>query len=613
MRRGVWLAGAALALTSTLALAAPESLLPDTFDNPPPAPAPTPAPRPAPAPGVAPAPSAGPSAPVVQPLPGAGSEGGLDVEITLPANFPSLAELEKMEADEVDELLGIKPKFDIPPAARRAVRQVGVIGEGEGGFPAGSLDDQPPQLIRAALTANRGPLVSRWGHILLRRALASRLDAPRGMDPVAFAALRASLLNRIGEAGTARALVQDVDSANYNTALATAAFDAYLATGDILGMCPVARLKSTLREDGEWKMARAICASYAGEARQAERDLQRILYYGEAPRIDALLAQRFAGAAGEGRRAVNIEWNNVEELTPWRFALSRALGVDMPAGLRDGAGVGYDIGDVLMPAVPLQERVAAADRAAARGVISSAAMVDLYSQLWAEEIAGDERSRAVTLREAYVARDPAARLAAMRELWGADSDGGANYGRQVLTAYAAARLPVDEALLDDAPRIVASMLAAGLDRSAMRWGTSVAEGSEAWALLALAQPNRSSQVSGGAVQNFIDDDASGARRKSRFLVAGLAGLGRLDMDSANGLAGKLGVNLERQSAWSQRIGRAAELGNPTLVALLAGLGMQGDGWDKMTARHLFHIVRSLRQVGLDAEARMIAAEAVARG
>ena len=607
MRRGVWLAGAALALTSTLALAAPESLLPDTFENP--APAPAPAPRPAPAPGAAPAPS-GSSAPVVQPLPGSTRPGGgLDVEITLPEDFPSLAELEAMDPDEIDELLGIKPKFDIPPAARRAVREVGVIGEGEGGFPAGSLDDQPPQLIRAALAANRGPLVSRWGHILLRRALASRLDAPRGMDPVAFAALRASLLNRLGEGNAARALVQDVDSANYNTALANAAFDAYLMTGDVLGMCPVARLKSTLREDGEWNMVRAICAAYAGEARQAERELQRILYYGEAPRIDALLAQRYAGAAGEGRRAVNVEWNNVDELTPWRFTLSRALGVDLPAGLRDDAGIRYDIGDVLIPAVPLQERVAAADRAAARGVISSAAMVDLYSQLWAEEIAGDERARAVTLREAYVAQDAAGRLAAMRELWG----DGTNYGRQVLTAYAAARLPVDEALIADAPRLVASMLAAGLDRNAMRWGRAVPEGGEAWALLALAQPGRRTQVSSGAVQDFMDEDASSAQRKSRFLIAGLAGLGRLEMDSATNLANRLGVNLTRQSAWSQRIDRAAELGNPTLVALLAGLGMQGNGWDKMTARHLFHIVRSLRQVGLENEARMIAAEAVARG
>jgi hypothetical protein len=604
VRRVVLLAGAALALTSTLALAAPESLLPPVFSDPPPTPAPRPAP--APAPGAAPAPS-GPSAPAVQRAPsrpGASTPAGPSV--TLPPNFPSLRELEEMDQDEFEELFGLRPRYDMPPAARRALREIGVIDADEGGFAPGSLEGQPAALVRAALAANRGPLVSRWGHILLRRALASRLDAPRDMDPVAFAALRAALLNRIGEAQVARALVQDVDSANYNTALATAAFDAYLATGDVLGICPVAQLRGTLREDPEWEMSRSICNAYSGGARDAERELSRALYYGLAPRIDVLLAQRYAGAAGDARREVTIEWNQVEELTPWRFALARALGVELPGGLRDDAGERFDISDVLIPAAPLEARVAGAPRAAARGVISSAAMVDLYSQLWAE---GTVDGEAGSLRQAYVAPDPLARLAAMRALWG---DGG-DYGRQVLTAYAAARLPVEESLLDEAPRLIASMLAAGLDRNAMRWGTAVREGSEGWAMLALAQPERRTPVRIGAIDTFVAADESAARRKSRFLVAGLAGLGRIEAGAANNLAGQLGVNLGRESAWSRKIDRAAELDNAALVALLAGLGMQGEGWDKMTARHLFHIVRALDRVGLNAEARMIAAEAVARG
>ena len=227
MRRTLLLSGALLALTSSLAFAAPESLLPPSFDDP--APAPSPAPRPAPAPASGPAASETPG-PVVQPVPGLDGEPLIEVPaITLPPDFPSVEELEAMDEDEFDELFGLKPKFDIPPGARRAVREVGVVGPDEGGFPTGSLDDQPAALVRAALAAHRGPMVSRWGHILLRRALASRLDAPRGMNPVTFAALRAALLNRMGESAAARALVQDVDSANYNTALATAAFDAYLA------------------------------------------------------------------------------------------------------------------------------------------------------------------------------------------------------------------------------------------------------------------------------------------------------------------------------------------------------------------------------------------------
>jgi hypothetical protein len=48
-----------------------------------------------------------------------------------------------------------------------------------------------------------------------------------------------------------------------------------------------------------------------------------------------------------------------------------------------------------------------------------------------------------------------------------------------------------------------------------------------------------------------------------------------------------------------------------MVALLAAAGMQGE-WDKIPPYHLYHIVRALHDVGLDAEARMIAAEALVR-
>jgi hypothetical protein len=600
MKRRWWLAGAVLAVSSTLALAAPESLLPPGFDNP----TPTPTPRATAAP--APSSASGPSA---QPLPGVPAVPG-GPEAALPSNLPPVEVLEKMDPDKLDELFGLKPKYDIPPGAQRSLEKVGVIDLAEGGFPSRALAGQPASLIYAALAGTKGPLVSRWGHILLRRALASRLDAPQGMDPVQFAALRATVLDRIGEGAAARALVQDVDSANYDPALATAAFDAYLQTGDIVGICPVAQLKGDLLATPEWQMTRSICAAFGGESRRAEQELSRALSRGVAPRIDVLLAQRYAGAAGEGRQAVTIEWNDVNEMTPWRLALTRALGIEIPDRLRGDAGSALFRSDVFFPAAPLAQRAAAADRAAREGVLSSAAMVDLYSQLWADpDVADDDKDQAGQLREAYVANDPQARLSAMQSLWGGTPD----YGRQVLTAYAAARLPVDKDLANNAAPIIASMLAAGLDRNAMPLGRVVDEGSLAWALLALAQPTTQSVVPGSAVDSFIGDDNSPEQRKSRFLLAGLAGLGRLDQGDVNTLAGRLAVNFNGQTKWTQAIDRAGQYRNPALVALLAGLGMQGSGWDKMTARHLFHIVRALDQSGLNAEARMIAAEAVARG
>jgi hypothetical protein len=601
----------------------PESLLPPGFDDPAPAPTPTPRPAQVPAPGPAPAP--GPGGAVPAPLPGVPVDPS-----TLPplpsisredlARLPSIEELENMSTEELDRLLGLKPKSDIPAGAQRALTRVGVLAVEEGGLPPMALANQSDKLVRAVLSGTRGPLVSRWGHIMLRRALASRLAAPLGMDPVEFAALRVGVLNGIGEYALARAVVQDVDSAKWSPALTQEALNAYLAAGDITGACPAVRLQGSVREDGEWQMWQAICNAYAGETALAASQLDRALGKGIAPRIDVLLARRFAGAAGRGQRAVQIEWKGVEELNPWRFGLATALGEPVPQPLLDGAlaargGGYYARSGALLPMLPAMQRAPFAGRAAREGILSADAMVDLYAEVYADPGAsGDPQAHAAALREAYLAAEPSARIAAMERLWAAGEKlgGGDGYGARVMTAYAAARIPVDEAHADAAGPLIAAMLAAGLDANAARWANVVPEGSLGWALIALSSPSGGA-VGQDAVQSFIGDDDSAGSRKSAFLVAGLAGIGRLSADDANSLGGDVGVDLARQTRWTRAIARAAEVGNPVLVSLLAGLGMQGASWEQMTPLHLYHITAALTRVGMQAEARMIAAEAVARG
>ncbi|GMM93901.1 hypothetical protein [Qipengyuania sp. MTN3-11] len=604
--RGVMLTSvAALALGSTLALAQdrPADLLPPGFDQP--APTPTPSPTATRAPQAAPsAAPTGSGGEVIQPLPPSSNPPASTGPDDL-SGLPTLEELESLSTDELDELLGLRPRFDIPPAARRSTDRVGVVAASEGGMPPRSLARQPARLVRAVLAGIQGPVVSRWGHILLRRALASRLAAPQGMDPVYFAALRARALNGLGEFAAARALVQDVDTQEYSPALTDAAIAAYIGTSDIVGACPAVRLADS-RDEGQWRLLAGICSAYAGDGTRAQNDLRRALNSGEVERIDALLAQRYAGAAGQGRRAVTIEWDAVEGLSPWRFALANALGEEVPEALLEEAGPYYRRSAAMTPALTGPQRVEAADVAAAEGILSSRAMVDLYSQIYAEEsVEGDAAITAARLREAYVAPDPAARLAAIRDIWGGDRD----YGRFVLTAYAAARLDPREDFAGDAGSLIASMLTAGLERDALRWSGVVEDGSEGWALLLFAQPGEGVSASDGDFSTFLDDHGE---EKARMLLAGLAGLERIGSGDVSEYSGSLGINLGRQTRWTQAIDGAARAGNPTLVALLAGLGMQGASWDRMTALHLFHIVRALAATGMEAEARMIAAEAVAR-
>ena len=600
-------AGALLTLSSALAIAqdSPESLLPPGFEKPK---------------ASVPKPAVTGSNPVVQPIPASSSASGSPsarpAAPSLPsgARIPTLRELETMSPDQLDELLGLKPKFDMPAAARRSMLQVGILAEDEGGMPAGSLARQSPVLVMAALNGNKGQLVSRWGHILLRRALASRLDAPAGMNPADFAAGRAALLVRMGEGEAARELVQDVDAGNYSPALTQAAVDAYAFTADITGICPVTAVIGSVRKDADWRALRAICASFQGDGAAGLAQLDHLIGAGGWPKIDVLLAQRYAGSAGKARRAVKIEWDGVTDMNPWRYALTIAVGLTPPDALMKDLPKRYAYIAATAPMLGLEARAAGADRAGAAGILSSAAMVDLYGQIYAQDdINGDWAKAADTLRTAYIAPQPADRLTAIRALWDGSADDEARYSRQVLTAYAAARLPVLGDYAAQAPELIASMLAAGLDQNALGWSAQADTGSLAWGQLAVASASRTTPVDGSALSSFYGNDTSTGYRKSRFLLAGLAGLGRVEASVAGSFSSKLGVELERKTKWSQLIDQAAEVNNRELVVLLAGLGMQGSGWDKMTSFNLYHIVAALNRVGLSAEARMIAAEAVARG
>jgi hypothetical protein len=553
---------------------------------------------------------------VIQPIP-AGASGSPAQTAPLPdfaGKLPSLDQLEKMSTDELEELLGLKPKVDIPPGARRSLAEVGVLAPSEGGLPTYSLAHQPESLVRAALSGSKGPIVSRWGHILLRRALASRLEAPEGMDPVDFAGLRVRALNAMGEFTAARAVAQDVDTANWNPLLTAAAVDAYIGTADLVGACPAVRLQGSASEDSNWRLLQGICNAYSGEAARAKADLNRVRSRGQAESIDALLALRYAGAAGEGRGAVTIEWNGIDKLTPMRFALANAVGEPVPDNLLSGASPYYSRAAAVAPMLGLPQRITASDLAAREGILSSAALVDLYSLAYAEEdLEGPAATLATSLRQAYVGVDPAARMAAIRDVWGTGRAGTIDYARLVLTAYAAARLEPNEDFADDAGPLIAAMLSAGFERDALRWANIVPQGSAGWAQLVFAAPGQRDAVSSGAIDDFVGDDDSSGKRKSQFLVAGLAGLGRIDQGDAASYSSDLKLGLDKPTGWTRAIDKAAAVDNQALVALLAGLGMQGNSWDQMTPRHLYHIVGALNRVGLSAEARMIAAEAVARG
>ena len=162
------------------------------------------------------------------------------------------------------------------------------------------------------------------------------------------------------------------------------------------------------------------------------------------------------------------------------------------------------------------------------------------------------------------------------------------------------------------------MFAGGYDGQAARWAQAVArmddeQADAAWAMLALGAPDASKiDIDQDRIEDFADRDNSPGKQRTALLVAGLAGLGRIDAQTAGRLNEAYDLGLGRQTAWTRLIDGAAMRRQEGTAMILTGLAMQAPSMADVPALYLFHATNALRRTGLEAMARMIAAEALAR-
>ena len=189
---------------------------------------------------------------------------------------------------------------------------------------------------------------------------------------------------------------------------------------------------------------------------------------------------------------------------------------------------------------------------------------------------------------------------------------------RALLGRAATLIPPSADRQSDAANLIASMLAAGFDRQAARWANAVSQMDDgnadpAWAMLALGAPDGSPvDLSVRRINAFIDRDNSEGKKRSAMLVAGLAGLGRIDADTAGQLSNQNGLRIGNRSIWTRMIDRAASLGQKGTVLVMSATGLQAETFEEIPPSHQYHAILALKRSGQDFTARMMAAEALAR-
>lgn len=577
---------------------APESLLPEGFDDPVvPAPAPPPPP-----PAAAPMPSApaGP-APSASVLPDAERDVALDGDI-----------------DEFDiagmEFEDIPTEYELPPQARRSLALVGPLTAGNGGYGEEAFAGADGRYISRLMRELDAPGPSRWMHISLRRALLSQVPTPDGVVAPDWIAERAWLLLRMGEVDGARMLVQRVDSDRHTPKLYAVAMQTSLAAVDVAGFCPLVTGARRSAESPAWIMADAICAGLGGESARATAQMSGIRNAELTNGFDVRLGDRAVNAGGSSS-AIPIDWTGVEQLNAWRFGIANATGAAIPDSVYETAGRQVAAWRARTPTIDLAARIAPARSAAVIGVLSNQALVSMYSALLAElDPAAISGSTTDILRTAYVEPDEGERIAAMETLWTEDDGVDGRYAGLILTARAAARIRPTGEHAGTAQGLIAAMMAVGLDVQAARWASVVdeEEQGDAWALLAVGAPQPVVDISLARLEDYAAEAGAAGRHRARLLAAALAGLGRLDAGEIDDADSAFRLNIGAEDIWSRQLERVARGRRVGLVALISAIGMQADSWSGIPPRHLYHIVRAYRLAGREPEARMIAAEAVTR-
>jgi hypothetical protein len=517
-----------------------------------------------------------------------------------------------------DELLPPPPPpIEIPDSSRRDPTFVGAIDPASVGLTEAEWGNASGAFLGTLMRRMDTPLASRWAHIALRNALISKTKAPRNINPVDWAAERAWLLLRLGEADAARMIVADVDVDNFTPKMFQIAVQSALSSGDPVALCPlqdgITKVESRISP-----LVKAMCSALTGNPETAAADIEAARRRGSVGGIDLLLADKVVGAGADTARAVTIEWEPVDKLTSWRFGLATATGMMPPERLMNSSSLRLRAWQASMPQFAPEDRLASARIATGLGVFSSTALMDLYSSIY-DATDADElpQSDAWQLRTAFVGRDQETRLAAMRRLWAIGKGPLDREASRALAARAATRILPDAALQRDAPNLIASMLAAGYDREAAQWAGAIRrmddEPADAcWAMLALAAPSAGIDTSFGRINSFVGRDDSKGHRRSALLIAGLAALGRIDARTAARLDSRYDLGLDRPTRWTRMIDGAAKLGQAGTVNLLVATGMQTNELGDVPASHLAHAVAAMRLTGQDFMARMVAAEALAR-
>lgn len=471
---------------------------------------------------------------------------------------------------------------------------------------------------------------------LSRRLLLSTATAPAYTDDGPRQSLMAARIERLGAMGDLLAverLLQVAADREGDATLARAQVDSLLLRNDNAGACAMVRTVVRGSDTPFWQRGLIFCQALAGEHEKAALGVKLLAERAEeaASPVFSKLVRALAGDAG-------AVVDSMPAPSPLDLAMMRAARQPLPADVVYSPSPAILAAVALSPNASLDVRLVAAERAEAFGAlpVESVALIFISVSFATDDLAnavsrageiGGARGRALLYQAARAQGSAKARARVLQAAYRQAVEGG-QYGTMVrLTASFLENMDPDADLVWFAADAVRAFLFLGDDGGAERWMKEVetaAAGNPAvakvlarlWPLAELLDMDKARSWNEATMaawrDEMVKDDPVRADIRATILYTLFDALGEAVADdawpplvTAPFLASQV---MPTTPFWQAlRSAAAADRIGETVLLVLVALGDGGVGQAHPMVISL--AVSSLRQVGLESEARHLALEA----
>ncbi len=523
--------------------------------------------------------------------------------------------------------------FEITPLEAVGTDYAGTLEPAEGGFGIDMWRGTDRVRVERLLPLLK-PTVSPILAELTRRLVLSNAASPAGKGSGAsLLPPRARLLADMGLVEDAVALLKLQPPDQRDAASARLLVELSWRAGDLDGACAaVQESVPRVPVDSFWQQATIFCQLRAGQSSEAMLGLDLLREQGEGDEAFFALAD-----ALDGNREAKVP--PLPVVTPLYLAMARAAGVPLPAvAIREPPPLMLAL-FAESPDAPVEQRLIAAETAAAAGVLSPRHLIAAYTAepeepgtldtaLDLPDVGSTPATRAILYQAALHAGLPQQRAQIIQKALATDTLDGNYWARLQIYLPLLADIPATPELAWFAEDAARHLFAGGRLREGSAWvGVAQQDPGSRWMRRRLPRLRALDYLAGGnrpapLVEGLLIVPASTATsagsadriERVRAIVRSLdesqeaAPPGDLQASIAATTAPTPAMPQQNVNLWLD-LGEAAAKNRVGETVLLSLVGLNATGLADAEPEWLARVVTSLRRVGLEEEARRLAVEA----